>query len=248
MSNKNSKTPLIIIGAVLVPALVFAYIMMTRDKTPTVANNKPANTAKTPPVTAAGAVPPNVLGSQTSSVVVEEFADFQCPTCATVHPKMKEVIATYGSRIKFVFRNYPLAIPAHDKAYDAAVASEAAGLQGRFFEMQNLLFTNQGNWSANPEYRKMWEDYAKQLGLDVERFKNDMAGLNAKARVDADLNRGRALNVNSTPSVFINGQLAPLSAMTDVTQMRQLIDAELAKAPAAANSPAPAAPANAEKK
>ncbi len=100
-----------------------------------------------------GAQPPNMLGSQNASVTVEEFADFQCPTCGVMHPKVKEVVSTYGSRIKFIFREYPLQIPAHDKAYEAAVAAEAAGLQGKFWEMQNLLFSNQQAWSANPDMR-----------------------------------------------------------------------------------------------
>jgi protein-disulfide isomerase len=237
--QKNSKAPLIIIVAVLIPSLVTVYFLMNRNKTAPAANaNKVANTTKTPAVTAVGATPPNMLGSPTATVTIEEFADFQCPTCAVVHPKVKEVLGVYGSRVKFIFRNYPLAIPAHDKAYDAAVATEAAGRQGRFFEMQNLLFTNQQSWSANPDYRKQWEDYAKQLGLDVEQFKTDMAGSMTKSRVDADLQRGRSLNVNSTPSIYVNGQLLALAQMQDVAAFKSVIDAELAKNSPAANSAA----------
>lgn len=229
--NSNSKAPLIIIGVVLVVVIGGVWFLMNRKPTTVKTNtNTPTNTAKTPGVVKEiGAQPPNMLGSPNASVTVEEFADFQCPTCGVKHPMMKELTSTYGSRIKFIFRNYPLAIPAHDKAYDAAVAAEAAGLQGRFFEMQNLLFTNQQAWSSNPDYRKIWEGYATQLGLDVEKFKNDMAGLNAKARVDADLQRGRALNVNSTPSVYVNGMLVPFDQMT-IEGMRAIIDSELAKA------------------
>ena len=187
-----------------------------------------------------------MLGSQNSPVTVEEFADFQCPTCGAKHPLMKEIISTYGSRIKFIFRDFPLQIPAHDKAYNAAVAAEAAGLQGKFWEMQNQLFSNQQAWTANPDYNKIWEGYAEKIGLDVEKFKNDIAGLSAKARVDADLARGRALNVSSTPSVFINGMLVPFEQMTS-EGMRQIIDGELEKAKNSAqtnsNAPANNAPA-----
>jgi protein-disulfide isomerase len=175
-----------------------------------------------------GAQPPNFLGSANASVTVEEFADFQCGACASVHPKMKQLSSIYGSRIKFIFRNYPLQIPAHDKAYEAATAAEAAGLQGKFWDMQNLLFTNQQAWTSNPDYRKIWEEYAQRISLDVERFKNDMAGLNAKSRVDADIARGRALSVNSTPTVYINGVSVP-SEQISVEGLRALIDAELAK-------------------
>ncbi|HEY8559063.1 MAG TPA: thioredoxin domain-containing protein [Pyrinomonadaceae bacterium] len=229
-NNNNSKAPLIIIGVVLVVVLAAVWWLMNRKPSAPAASNRATTTARTPAaVNAAGATPPNLLGSPNASVTVEEFADFQCPTCAVKHPVVKELTSLYGSRIKFVFRNFPLAIPAHDKAYDAAVAAEAAGLQGRFWEMQNLLFTNQQTWTSNPNYRQLWEGYASQIGIDVERFKSDMAGTMTKQRVDADLQRGRALQVNSTPSIFVNGMLIPFEQMT-VEGMRTIIDGELQKA------------------
>ena len=229
--NNNSALPLIIIGLVLVVAVGGAWWLYNRNAAPKKpAANTSANAARTPAVIKEmGAQPPWVLGSPNASVTVEEFADFQCPTCAVKHPLMKELTSVYGSRIKFIFRNYPLSIAAHDKAYSAAVAAEAAGLQNRFWDMQNLLFTNQKDWSANPDYRKIWDGYAAQIGLDVARFNNDMAGLAAKSRVDADLQRGRALNVNSTPSVYVNGMLVPFDSMNS-EGMRAIIDGELAKA------------------
>ena len=237
MSNgkSNSKAPLIIIGLVLVAAIAGVWWLMNRNTSQSRSSgtaNRPSNAsaAKTPTVTnVLGAQPPNFLGSENASVTIEEFADFQCGACASKHPMMKELASAYGSRIKFIFRHYPLDIAAHDKAYDAAVAAEAARLQGKFWEMQNLLFTNQQAWSSNPDYRKIWDGYASQIGLDVERFKNDMAGMNTKSRVDADKQRGRALNINSTPSVFINGMAVPFEQMTS-DAMRQIIDAELQKA------------------
>jgi protein-disulfide isomerase len=236
MSNENkgnANLPLVIIGLVLIVALAGGWWFYNKAAAPTVKNTNTVKTTanvKTPtPATTniPGAQPPNMLGSPNSAVVVEEFADFQCPTCGVMHPKVKEVVSTYGSRIKFIFRNFPL--PMHDKSYDAAVAAEAAGLQGKYWDMQNLIFTNQQSWSANPDYNKIWEGYADKIGLDVEKFKNDIAGLNAKARVDADLQRGRALNISSTPTIFVNGVSIPFEQM-NVESMRQIIDAELAKA------------------
>ncbi len=233
-NSNNSNLPLIIIGLVLIAALGGGWWLYNRNsstKTTTGVSNRPANKPTTTPAANApiGSQPPNLLGSPNASVTVEEFADFQCGACASVHPRMKELTSIYGSRIKFVFRNYPLSIAAHDKAYDAAVAAEAAGLQGRYWDMQNMLFTNQQAWTSNPDYRRIWEEYATKIGLDIEKFKNDMAGLNAKSRVDADLQRGRALNLSSTPTVFINGVSIPFDQMT-IDLMRQVIDAELAKA------------------
>jgi len=182
-----------------------------------------------------------MLGSPTAAVTVEEFADFQCPSCGATHPAMKEIQQIYGSRIKFIFREFPLTM--HDKAYDAAAAAEAAGMQGsdKFWAMHNLIYTNQKSWSVDPNYKQVFAGYAQQIGLDVAKFQTDAAGLPAKNRIDADLARGRGLNVSSTPTVLVNGQSIPYPEM-NVQGMRQFIDAEIQKTqgqPASAN-PAPA--------
>ena len=187
-----------------------------------------------------GAQPPHYKGAQNSPVVLEEFADYQCPTCGTMHPLMNEINSVYGSRIKFIFRNYPL-VQIHKNAYEAAVAAEAAGLQGRFWEMQNLLFQNQRNWSNIADIRPIFEGYAQTLGLDVERFKSDVAGLLAKRRVEEDLQRGRSLNISSTPTLLVNGRPVPFELMT-FDGLKQIIDTELAKSgnpPAESAQPKP---------
>jgi len=137
---------------------------------------------------------------------------------------MNEIKSLYGSRIKFIFRNFPLAIPAHDKSYDAAVAAEAAGLQGKFWDMQNLLFTNQQAWTASPSYKQIWKGYAEKIGLEIPKWENDMAGLDAKTRVDADKARGTALGVNSTPTLYINGTSIQFADM-NVNTLKTKIDA-----------------------
>jgi len=239
--NNNSGLPLGIIGLVLVAALVGGWWFYSNSKAnPAKSNTNSAN--KKPPVDeearrqaynevgikSPGAQPANMLGSPNATVTIEEFADFQCPTCAVVHSKMKEINALYSGRIKFIYRNFPLT-QVHKNAYDAAVAAEAAGMQGKFWAMQDQLFSNQKAWSDSQEARKIFEEYAQKIGLDVARFQNDMLGLPAKTRVDADLQRARALNLNGTPTVYINGREVPFE-QTGVEMMRQVIDAELQKA------------------
>lgn len=236
----SNLTPIIIIGVILLATIGGIYIIMNSggDKegagtnvASTSSNGSTTNT--TPPDTTvpnysnapAGATPANFKGSESSAVIVEEFADFQCGTCGVVHPKMKELMAQYGNRVKFVFRNYPLT-QVHPKAYDAAVAAEAAGIQGKFWEMQNLLFTNQGNWINSPNHRQAFEGYAKTLGLNIDKYSSDILALPTKQRVDNDMARGRALNITSTPSVLINGKLVPF-AQVEVASMSKLIDAEI---------------------
>lgn len=240
---EKSNTPmLIIVGVLVVAALGGWYLYTSSPSKPRAANtnqtsNTTANKAKTsdiPSNAPSGATPPNMSGSATAAVTLEEFADFQCGSCAAAHPTMNEIKSLYGSRINFVFRNFPLAIPAHDKSYDAAVAAEAAGLQGKFWDMQNLLFNNQQAWTATPTYKQIWKGYADKIGLDVPKWENDMAGIQAKGRVDADIARGKALSVNSTPTLYVNGVSIPYPEMK-VEALRTLIDAELKKA-----APAPA--------
>ncbi|MGI8640121.1 MAG: DsbA family protein [Pyrinomonadaceae bacterium] len=245
MNNKNqsnsSNLPFVIIGLVLLVALVGGWFFYQNSKSqtnkPLTANvNKTGNSNKTPGQTAEeiytkalpGAQPPNMLGSPAAAVTVEEFADYQCATCGTQHPKMKQLTGLYGNRIKFIYRSYPL-IQIHKNAYNSAVAAEAAGLQGKFWAMQDQLFTNRQEWENSPEARKKFEEYAQKLGLDVPKFQNDVLGLPAKSRVDADMQRGRSLTLNGTPTIFINGkQLTP--EQMEVETMRQIIDAELQKA------------------
>jgi protein-disulfide isomerase len=158
---------------------------------------------------------------------------------------MKQIQSLYGNRIKFIFRHFPLSM--HDKAYDAALATEAAGMQGRFWDMQNQLFTNQQAWASNPNYKQMWVEYAQKIGIDPAKFQSDMAGSVARQRVDLDIARARALNVSSTPTLYINGRAVPFQQV-NVDPLRQIIDAELqssagrsSSTPAGAASPAPAA-------
>jgi protein-disulfide isomerase len=259
MSNKEkpakSNSPMLIIAGVLVAVLLGGWWFYTSSSSkPSNSNSNStansSNKAKTNAIPAnapAGAQPPNQAGSPTASVTVEEFADFQCPQCGNMHPVMNEIKSAYGSRIRFIFRNFPLSIPAHDKAYPAAVAVEAAGLQGKFWDMQNLLFTNQKVWSASTSYRDTWKEYATKIGLDVPKWENDMAGIAAKSRVDADMQRGKAIGVGSTPSIYINGVSVPYESF-NVQSLRQIIDGELQKsAPQAQAAPSTTGNVNAAK-
>ena len=238
---------MIIIGAaaLIIILVVVYYLQTSKPGTNTGPKASPtvAKTQGTPANAPLGAQPPNMLGSATAAVTVEEFADYQCPTCASMHPVIKNIQSEYGSRIKFIYRSFPLT-QIHKNAYDAAVAAEAAGLQDRnkFWEMQNLLFTNQKIWADMADPRPTFKEYAGKIGLDVVRWENDMLGLPAKSRVDADLARSKALNIQSTPTIYINGQ-ALSQQQLNPEAIRQLIDAELQKVPAQTTAPAPASPA-----
>lgn len=230
----SSITPFLIIGLILLATIAGIWWISQSGASSETANSNSAENsnsanqssgdvyAKAPP----GASPSHFKGGESATVLVEEFADFQCGACAQKHPVFNELMSEYGNKIKFVFRNYPL--PMHNKAYEAAVAAEAAGLQGKFWEMQNLLFANQQKWIADSGHRRLFDEYAKTIGIDVEKFNNDFLGVAAKTRVDADMKRGNGVGLKSTPTLFVNGKSIAYELMT-LEGLKPIIDAELKK-------------------
>ena len=147
----------------------------------------------------------HVRGETGAPVTLEEFGDFQCPPCGALHPELKKIEEEYGPRLKVVFRHYPV-IALHKHALQAAHAAEAAGLQGRFWEMHDMLYQNQAQWDKADDVRPIFSDYARSLNLDVQRFNNDMDGTEVSKRILADQDRARSLRVKGTPTLFINGR------------------------------------------
>jgi protein-disulfide isomerase len=146
----------------------------------------------------------HIRGNPDAPVTMEEFGDFQCPPCGSFAAFAEELLKEYDSRLRIVFRHFPLA--AHEHAREASLAAEAAGLQGHFWEMYDLLYREQAAWSKAPNTRELFESYAGTIGLNVDQFKKDMDGEQAKARVDADQARAESLGINVTPTLYINGQ------------------------------------------
>jgi protein-disulfide isomerase len=145
----------------------------------------------------------HVRGPRNAPVTVEIFGDFQCPSCATASQAIDELAKQYGSRLRVIFREFPLAMHAH--AVDAALAAEAAGLQGRFWEMHDMLYQLQSSWTKASSPPRFFELYARQLGLDVERFRADAQNPEVRARVIAEGESGVARGVKNTPTIFVNG-------------------------------------------
>jgi protein-disulfide isomerase len=146
----------------------------------------------------------HVRGNPDASVTLEEYGDFQCPPCGMFAAFLQQLEKEYDSRLRVVFRNFPLSM--HEHAREAALAAEAAGLQGRFWEMHDVLYREQEAWTKAPNVREMFESYAGTIGLDLDKFRKDMDGEEVKARVDADRQRGESLGIQITPTLFINNQ------------------------------------------
>jgi protein-disulfide isomerase len=150
----------------------------------------------------------HIRGPKTAAVTIEEFGDFQCPPCAGMAALLKKEEEEYGGRLRVIFHHFPLVN--HTFARPAAHAAEAADLQGKFWEMHDLLYKEQTTWShAVDSAAPLFESYAKTIGLDMERFKKDVQDPAVAARVETDQKLGTSRGVTSTPTLFINEVLLP---------------------------------------
>ncbi len=217
--------PFLLIIAVAGGAAAWFFARSASTPSPTTANLAPVPTPLGP--AEPGAVPPHAEGPNGAKVTIEEFGDFQCPPCASLHPVLKRMEGEFGSRLRVIFRQFPL-VPAHEHALAAARASEAAGLQGQFWPMHHLIYENQKSWSSAFDVRPIFEGYAKQLGLDLERYQRDLSSQAVHQRITEDGKRARSLNVTGTPTVFLNGRELPFPSLTP-DKLRALIQAELNK-------------------
>ena len=151
----------------------------------------------------------HVLGPPDAPVTLVEYGDFECPNCQAAYPVIKGLIGSLGSRLRFVFRHFPIVL-SHDHAEKAAEAAEAAGAQGRFWEMHDVLFQHQDHLD-----RVSLVVYARELGLDVVRFSKELLGSAYADRVYQDIDSGQASGVAWTPTFFLNGERFPLARDLD---------------------------------
>ncbi len=141
----------------------------------------------------------HIQGSKDVPVELVEYGDYECPHCGRAYPIIKNIQAKMGDKLKFVFRNFPLA-ESHPNAIAAAIATEAADLQGKFWEMHDLIYEHQRSLSVDSLL-----NYAQELELDMHRFSKDFSDKQSLAKVEEDFESGIRSGVNGTPSFFING-------------------------------------------
>jgi protein-disulfide isomerase len=233
--------PLIIIVGVLSVALG-AGVVLWRSSKQASSNTQPF-TQSTPSATAAPAsATPNQIpasqpgraalaqvherGGTNAKVTLEEYGDYQCPPCGMLFHDLKTIEKEYASELRFIFRHFPL--QGHKHALTAAYAAEAAGLQGHFWEMHEMIYQNQLSWSPASDARSVFIQYARNLNLDVERFTRDMESPDVARRVAADYQRGVSFGVGGTPAIFINGREVNPDAYT-LEGLRMAIDLTLGK-------------------
>lgn len=168
----------------------------------------------------------HILGEGAKGVKLVEYGDFQCPACARYEPIIKAVIEKYKNDITFQFRNLPLS-QIHQNAFAASRAAEAADMQGKFWEMHDLLYANQSAWEGASNAKTIFEQYATQLGLNLEKFKQDSASSKVNDIINADMAAfDKTKEVKSTPTFILEGKKITPDSLDSFSK---LIDEAIAK-------------------
>lgn len=144
------------------------------------------------------------IGPDTARVKVVEFSDYQCPACKSIAPHVKTMIATYGDRIQFVYRHYPL--PQHKNALRASVAAEGAGAQGKFWRMHDRLFEMQEAWASLADPTEYFLLLGREALVEVDPLREAIKKQAAFAKIQGDIADGNRVGIQGTPTFFVNGR------------------------------------------
>ena len=218
----NRRLPVIIILSVLALATFGGYLMYQNSRQATA----PPDTATTPGSLPSSSPAFSITPQVRQVVTIEEFGDYQCPPCGNLHPVVTSIKKEFGDKVRFVFHHFPL-IQIHPNASPAASAAVAAGFQGKFWEMHNLLYENQAAWSEVPDIQPVLVSFARSAGLDVDRFVADLKSARTASVIASDVEQGVNRGVNSTPTLIINGDKIPFENYSQ-EKLREEINRRLA--------------------
>jgi protein-disulfide isomerase len=196
-----SKGFLAIIAAVV---LVFIGIFAFNGHKSDSGSGKSSSSSKGQPTS-------HIEGNGQNGILLVEYGDYQCPYCQQYYPIVKQVVAKYNDRIKFQFVNFPI-VSLHQNAFAAARAAEAAALQGKFWEMHDLLYENQSQWAESSNPMQFFQQYAQQLGLNTDQFKKDYSSNKVNNAINADKAAGDKLGIEGTPTFYLNGKKIDVQA------------------------------------
>jgi len=219
-----------IIFTTVVIVLLGGLIAWTRITNPPIDVSGIDNNSVTVASEQNGNIAEHTKGSDENKVLLVEYGDYQCPSCGAVNPHVETLLEEYGDKFTLVFRHFPLT-SIHPNAKAAAATVEAAGLQGKFWEMHNQIYANQDDWSSLDVSQRasIFNQYATSLGLNLDTFKTDLASKAVTQKINFDLALGKAAAVSATPTFFLNGEKideATSSAFVqgDLTKIKAMID------------------------
>lgn len=176
------------------------------------------------------AVTHHTEGDGSTGVTLVEYGDYQCPYCQAYYQTVDQVVQDYKSQITFQFVNFPLT-SMHQNAFAAARAAEAAGKQGKYWEMHDQLYANNDSsgasgWVASTSPTTYFDQFAKNIGLNMTKFKKDYASSAVNDAVNADMAKGNKLGVDATPTFYLDGKKVTIANTTDA--FHKVIDAAIA--------------------
>ena len=222
MSNK------VFLGVLTVVIVAIVGVFMLFNQS---GDNEPKTTQKSKAELLKVTSADHVIGDENAEITLIEYGDFQCPFCATLHLTLDQVLQDEKNEdVRFVFRHFPLAA-IHQNAMTAHRAVEAAGKQGKFFAMHDLVYERQADWSESKNTPKVFEDYAKELGLNLNKFRKDVNSSAVFETINSGLEDGQELGAESTPTLFLNGVqlegliLSPGAEAIAAQQLQAAIDA-----------------------
>jgi len=215
----------LVVGGVIVAGAISGNAPATDPNAGFVATTAPAITAAD-----------WTMGDKNAKVSLIEYGDFQCPACGEYYPIVNQLLKNYGNNILFVFRNFPL-YTIHPDAGISAQAAEAAGLQGKFWDMYNMLYQKQLTWTTaapNTVVSAYFDGYAQSLGLDVKKFDADINSSAVTGKIQNDVNGANTAAVDHTPTFFVNLKQIPNPASYD--QFKAAIDQAFGNGSSSASS------------
>ncbi|MBU0576214.1 DsbA family protein [Patescibacteria group bacterium] len=208
MKNLPLLLSTLLVTTVLVAGVVFVFSKNSQSSQEVVAQAELLSDA------------PHIRGPQEAQVTIVEFSDFQCPACKTTQTIINKVLLQYPDQVRLIYRHFPLN-SIHPNAQLAAQATEVAAEDSKFWEYHDLLFSTQAQWSkieSKEEYIEQLASYAEQLGIDKATFLERIESDHIKSLVAEDLTAGGKLNIQGTPTFYVNGQSSPASQLLQIVE------------------------------
>lgn len=220
-----NRTRWIIFGVICLAVLGLLIVINKKNDTTT---NFTGDSSK---IITDGPIADHVFGPSNQKVVLIEYGDYQCPACGAMYQTVKDITTTYKDKLTFIFRNFPLT-NIHPNALSAAAAAEAAGLQGKYYEMHDKLYEMQSNWSdASISNRStLFEQYAQSVGLNIDQYRQALSSADITTKISRDQATARTFNTDATPTFILNGQKMSNDVSTNPTNFEKAIKDALQQA------------------
>lgn len=200
---------------------IFAGIILVNKN-----NQAPAFNGDAYKIIDQGPIADHVLGGTNQKVTLIEYGDYECPGCGRMYQTVKDLNAKYQNNLTIIFREFPLT-SIHPNALAAATAAEAAGMQGKYYDMHDLIYQNQDSWAqaSVADRTGIFQNYAQQIDLNVDKFKQDLSSKDITDKINRDISTGKnTFSVDSTPTFILNGKKVDSGVGVDSAALTKLVE------------------------